>query len=331
MSDWCTIESDPGVFTSLIESFGVTGAELDELWSLDDASLHQLGTVYGLIFLFKWSAQDMDDRPSLSEEQIPEDLFFAKQTVTNACATQAILSVLLNAPSDEDTTALKLGPILSTFKSFTLSFPPDLKGEAIGSSEDIRISHNSFSRNDPFLSEEKKQASGEDDNVFHFIAYIPHQGKVFELDGLKPGPIVVGSYDGSDAEGGDLAWLSSARMAIQERIERYSASEIKFNLMAVVRDRRMHIQESLKLLMEAGMAEDEEDVLKLRAQIAAEEEKREGWKRENERRRHNYLPFCVELLKALARSGKLPQLTREAGERVAAKKRKMNNNKSVSE
>jgi ubiquitin carboxyl-terminal hydrolase L5 len=160
-NDWCTIESDPGVFTCLIESFGVKGAELSELWSLDEDSLMQLGKVYGLIFLFKWEQEHQtssgsgDDggninRVPLTEDEIPSDLFFARQTVTNACATQAILSVLLNA-ADTNSSDLTLGPVLSEFKSFTSSFPPYLKGEAIGGSEEIRVSHNSFSRNDPFL------------------------------------------------------------------------------------------------------------------------------------------------------------------------------------
>ena len=158
-SDWCTIESDPGVFTCLIESFGVNGAELSEIWSMDEESLMQLGKVYGLIFLFKWEQDHQDQhgdsghessRIPLKEEEIPEELYFARQTVTNACATQAILSVLLNA-AERNRDELSLGPILSEFKSFTSSFPPDLKGEAIGGSEEIRLSHNSFSRNDPFL------------------------------------------------------------------------------------------------------------------------------------------------------------------------------------
>jgi ubiquitin carboxyl-terminal hydrolase L5 len=229
---------------------------------------------------------------------------------------------------------IQLGPILSTFKSFTSSFPPDLKGMAIGGSEEIRNAHNSFARVDPFISDvdaKKNTMIDNDSNVFHFIAYIPKNGHVYEIDGLKSGPVVVGRYVSTTEQQkdgcsyGDAAWLTVARTAIQERIERFSSSEIKFNLMAVIRDRRIDLQSSLEsLLMEKSTHLNDEDAMIFREQLATLEERRSMWKRENERRRHNYLPFCVELLKSLARSGKMTQITEEARKRVinTSKKRK---------
>jgi ubiquitin carboxyl-terminal hydrolase L5 len=94
------------------------------------------------------------------------------QVIPNACATQAILSVLLNA---ED--KLQLGSTLSDFLSFTRDFPPDLKGLAISNSDQIRTVHNGFSRQDPFVHE-KSDDQDDDKDAYHFIAYLPHKGKV---------------------------------------------------------------------------------------------------------------------------------------------------------
>jgi len=340
-SNWCTIESDPGVFTSLIESFGVKNVELSELYSLDDDSLSNLvdefGKVYGLVFLFKWDNSlgvDNKRKPMVGDE-MPSDLFFAKQVTHNACATQAILSVLINAPHDESETQsnddekgnLVLGSMLSSLKNFTSSFPPELKGEAIGASEDIRNAHNSFARKEMFLVDGKSRFATDDDDVFHFIAYVPHKEHVYELDGLQPGPIQNGKFDSESEKSNDtdLNWLKVARSAIQERIEKYAASEIKFNLMAVVKDKRISIESKIdtfsSVMKDSGKCENN-DLYNLELQLESEKEKRKLWGLENGRRTHNYLPFAMELITVLAEYGKLSELTKKATEKTAESKRK---------
>ena len=77
--------------------------------------------MYGLVFLFKWRSEQ-DDRAAVGESEYLGKVFFARQVITNACATQAILSVLLNRPD------IQLGAELTNLKDFTAEFPPDIKG-----------------------------------------------------------------------------------------------------------------------------------------------------------------------------------------------------------
>lgn len=78
--------------------------------------------MYGLIFLFKWRAEK-DDRQI--DYHAMEKVWFANQVITNACATQAIISVLFNRPE------LQLGDELSNLRSFSMDFPPQMKGHLI--------------------------------------------------------------------------------------------------------------------------------------------------------------------------------------------------------
>ncbi|KAJ2869052.1 hypothetical protein FB639_004794, partial [Coemansia asiatica] len=122
--NWCLIESDPGVFTELIHNMGALDIQVEELYSLDSATLKSMEPVYGLIFLFKWQQQQAKENPSTpvsAETTEDSQVYFAHQIIQNACATQAILSILLNRPEE-----IELGEMLSHFRSFSLDLPPDM-------------------------------------------------------------------------------------------------------------------------------------------------------------------------------------------------------------
>ena len=122
-----------------------------------------------------------------------DDMFFAKQVISNACATQAIINLLLNCENED----ISLGDNLSTFKGFflvlsfavkicrkvnlvfadfTKSFDAQTAGLAISNQEQLRQVHNSFSRHQIFEMEEKQKQ--QEEASFHFVGYIPFKGRL---------------------------------------------------------------------------------------------------------------------------------------------------------
>lgn len=243
-----------------------------------------------MIFLFKYLSPTSSDRSKPQDgtydTEAVEDqgLFFAAQTIQNACGTQAILSVILNNDTTSDSTTtgadgsherIEIGPSLKDFKDFTTGFPSDLRGEALSNSEMIRETHNSFARSSPFADETQKDPSQLSDEVYHFIGYTTHHGKLYELDGLQPYPISHGDCTPDE-------FPEKIISVLQRRIERYPADEVRFNLMAVCGD----LRKKAELFGDDSMLE-------------REKRKRAAWDWENSLRRHNFVGFTGEILKGV--------------------------------
>lgn len=237
---WLELESDPGLFTLLLEDFGVNGVQVEEIYDLQKPLD---GPVYGFIFLFKWISERRSRRKVVPEEKFVEDevivnsMFFAHQIVPNSCATHALLSVLLNCSK------ILLGSTLTRLKDYSKNMSPENKGYAIGNTPELARAHNSHAKPQPRHLQEKTTSvtTGKIREAFHFVSYVPINGHLFELDGLKNYPIDHGPW----AKNED--WTEKFRRVISDRLG-IETADIRFNLMAVVPDKRIAYEQKLRTL-----------------------------------------------------------------------------------
>ncbi|KAJ1878469.1 ubiquitin carboxyl-terminal hydrolase [Kickxella alabastrina] len=223
-----------------------------------------------------------------------------------------------------------------------------MRGLAMTNCDQIRDVHNSFVRPESFLADESaKRAATEDDDLFHFISYVPVNGRLYELDGLRESPVDHGRTDD---------WLESVGPVIQRRMAEYAEGEIRFNLMAVIGDRRKMLGERVstidasigRLLKKleamnispssastpaggAGAVEDAE-VARLRSQIGRlnveradlehlvelEHGKRARYRFDNSLRKHNFIPMVYQLVRAMAQKGALAEAMQKAQQSPSA-------------
>ncbi|KAL5258055.1 hypothetical protein ACHWQZ_G012867 [Mnemiopsis leidyi] len=232
---WLELESDPGLFTLLVHEYGTEGVQVDEVY---DINKEIKGPVYGFIFLFKWIEERRARRKPGNENfvedpEIVNSMFFAHQSIHNSCATHALLSILMNCQG------LNIGPTLKRIKIFTEGMDPESKGYVIGNLPKLAHIHNSYAKPERHKLPEKPSKSEAGItcksaiDTFHFVSYVPINGRLFELDGLKPFPIDHGPWQANEK------WTDHFRRIIAERLGMNIGApyqDIRFNLMAVVRD-----------------------------------------------------------------------------------------------
>lgn len=209
------------------------------------------------------------------------------QTTPNSCASVALLNIIMNAEH------VALGEQLQAFKESTKDLSSPLRGHRIGASGFIRAAHNSFVRRmdmleaDLCLANEVDSAkpsrphktsaprkgrkpapagsakgtrsrpaatAPQDEFGFHFIAYVPAAGFVWQLDGMSSSPRKVGKSSSTrhalrgrhrsltrsflTTPAGPITsddWTEVAAPWIQQRIQEYGNSANGFSLLAMCR------------------------------------------------------------------------------------------------
>ncbi|KAG6040244.1 hypothetical protein E4U41_001119 [Claviceps citrina] len=183
----------------------------------------------------------------------------------------ALLNIIMNAPD------IELGQQLADFKDATRDLDTSLRGHRISCNKFIRSIHNSFTRRmdhlnadlcleneyDDARAEAKKkkirkkkngankarQSSGRKKRAsleygYHFIAYVPCNGVVWELDGLRSKPHEIGPTNEHD-------WTAVAKPQIEARMLQYEGSQLSFNLLAVCRSSSTHLRRVIATMVAA--------------------------------------------------------------------------------
>ena len=249
---WLELDSDPGLFTLLLEDMGVLGTQVEEIYDLQRQPLVDSGaSCLGAIFLFRWIEDRRSRRKMVDEEDLyvrdeaeVNSMFFAQQIIPNSCATHALISILLNCPQ------LELGSTLTNLRCHVAGMSPENKGLAIGNCPELAMAHNSHAvprarRRQDRAKEHVPGTRYTTSEAFHFVSYVPINGRLFELDGLKKFPVDHGPILGND-------WTEKLREVITSRLGIATGGEpyhdIRFALMAVVPDPRLALARRLEML-----------------------------------------------------------------------------------
>ena len=189
---WLSIESNPEVMNKFLHNCGLPGDkwEVLDVYELNEKVLAALPQpVLSLILLFPLGEKyeehcSQQENLSGSKQENPNDLYFMKQTIGNACGSVAMIHAVAN---NLDRIQLKEGSILKKFLEDTSNQTPDRRAAALECNGKMCSAH------DQVAKEGQTPAQNFEDKVrYHYVAFVEKGGHLFELDGRKASPINLG-------------------------------------------------------------------------------------------------------------------------------------------
>ncbi|KAI0037671.1 hypothetical protein FA95DRAFT_1613995 [Auriscalpium vulgare] len=189
--------SSLGVFTDLARGLGIHHIELVELYDIEPWAVAHLQP-RGLIFCHLWHKDKDARRPRALDDPAAEPVWFANQLSDDACASLALLNVMLNCRS------CNIGKDLRLFQAQTKEMDPVAVRHMWGNQIARNLQEAAKVSKQPPLKKRKIAPSPPCRRRHRDIPlYRLCHGNIWELDGLMSGPIEVGEHP--EAEDGTPA------------------------------------------------------------------------------------------------------------------------------
>lgn len=192
---WFPLESNPTLINDYIQKMGFDTSlyEFVDVFSTEDWALDMIPQpVAAVLLLYPLTdkiTKHEQTEDTVALEEMQDKVWFVKQRIGNACGTIGLLHALMNAPE-----GIRLFGQDSWLSEFSNDCPiplsPIRKAERLEGDSKIAKLHDDATSSDSNAT----NRGNLDDNVeTHFIALVCVDGKLYELDGRKEGPILHGS------------------------------------------------------------------------------------------------------------------------------------------
>ncbi|KAG8856217.1 ubiquitinyl hydrolase 1 [Tulasnella sp. 330] len=226
------LESNPSVFTELIDRLGIDLAFAD-IYSLDEPDLLAMvpRPALGLVLVFPTPSQYEQIKAAEEAKSAEyaghgeeEDVVWFKQTIHNACGLYGILHCVSNGQARR---SIRPNSIMSNLLEMCVPLSPKRRALALEDDKALEDAYAVTARQGDSTAPENP----EDEVDFHYIAFVKSDktGHLFQLDGDRTGPIDLGPIL---AEDDDL--LSDGAIEVIRRFIRVEGGENpNFSLMAL--------------------------------------------------------------------------------------------------
>ncbi|XP_041358026.1 ubiquitin carboxyl-terminal hydrolase-like [Gigantopelta aegis] len=218
---WVPLESNPVVLTKYIHNLGSPDDwQFVDVYGLEDDLLMMVPRPVAALMLLYPCTKKVEDNPiGTVSPDLTDSVYFIKQSIRNACGTIAIVHALANNANSIKFDADKY---FSKFIEETKNMSPSERAQFLEKDKNMGNIHEESA-----MEGQTRAPSSEESVNPHFVAFINKNGKLFEMDGRKDGPIDHGKTTPD-------TFLSDAAKVVQQFMKR-DPDELNFNVMALVK------------------------------------------------------------------------------------------------